>query len=309
MPYTENFKKAKDEDVTPSEIISMYREIYDNRLSRNWPVPTLTSSNELGKLFGYKRSGSWTGGSESEIKQYHEVKVKAFQYLYELSHYGESRTVLQHAPYAKTFPAFNASSRLATGSEIFSSYYNELERYKNDISPSRGNIGCSSGCTGTCSTSCSDDCVKGCSDDNCENSCSSGGATSCSSSDCGSQCSSYCVKAAAEGCGVDCSSDCKNSCEDDCTSGCSGDGNECVACSAMCTSACLGQSSKITEYVYGCDSSSSSTSQGTDYKSSCNNGCGKTSTMGDGSSATCNSCGKTSTSGTGCAVGCGKVAK
>lgn len=275
MAYTESFKKSGETYVSTTDVISMYRDIYTNRLNKGWPVPgngVISASSEEGKLFGSRnRAGTW--GTPADIKQSEEMKVKAFQYLYQLSHYGESTYVKQHAPYAKTFPAFNAGNELASGSEIFSSYYNELERYKNDISSSRGNIGCSSGCSGTCASSCLDTCVSGCDDDNCENSCKNGGSDSCSSSDCGSQCTAYCVSKNSDGCASGCTADCENSCVTTCLGGCNTSSSECISCTANCQTACLGSSDSYAEY-----------------------------------NDTCDNCGKKASTDAGCASNCGKVA-
>ena len=310
MAYTESFKKKGVVDISASDIVSMYRTIYNNRLNRNWPVPGggyISASSEEGKIFGSRnRANEW--GTPSEVISSKEAKARAFQYLYQLCHYGEGNGVTQHAGYAKTFPAFNAGNELASGHEIFSSYYNELERYKNDISSSRGNIGCSNLCVGDCTTSCSESCYSGCTDGNCENGCESGGTDSCSSANCGKQCSSYCTSRSSDGCSSGCTASCSNSCTGRCTGGCT-NSVMCETCTATCQTACLGSSSSIVDYKYGCESSSQGASIGSGEVSGCDSGCGKTSTMGETQIDSCNhNCGGTATKGTACLLGCGKTA-
>ncbi len=293
MSYTENFLKKSDAiEINAALVVNIYRSIYNARVSRKWPVPTLTSSNELGKMFGVRSSsGTWSGESDSLLRSY-EAYVTAFKKLYELSHYGESSSVPQHAAYEKTFPAFNASGRLNTGSEIYASYYNELERYRNDIDSTKGNIGCSTVCSGqSCSADCSNTCVNACNDSNCEASCSNDGTTQCS--DCGLSCDSYCSSTQEDGCDTGCTSGCFNGCSTMCH-GCSSL-NSCGTCSATCKSSCMsgGTSGSYTPYAYACSNSSASTVTSCD-----STNCGKATTTGSTKVSLCGTCGGTAAKGT-----------
>ena len=174
-------------------------------------------------LIKARTSRGMSASSESLIPEYQfeEITGDMMQTIT-----NEASKSSEQLNYRYQFPNYSNGTSYATGKQIFTDWYNQLEVVTKDMARKAD---CSSGCIGMCVATCSSTCQTECYS-NCGSSCSDNCSSDCRSSNCIKNCSNTCTS----NCGTSCDGRCDKHCINDCYNICTT-----VNCSKLCRSDCV----------------------------------------------------------------------